>query len=186
MAVVLWIMSSNEFPKVYMKNKSKKNQGFTIIELMVALLIASTLMAYGIPAYHDFTVRQKMANDINDWLGDVTLTRVTAIKMGQRVVIQSLAGPDWKNGWQIFLDVDGDDVYTAAIDDLIRIKQNVGGDMTMDSAASGGTIAFDNLGALTGLALFGGGFQMSIDHADVSKSVLATVSPSGMISTVDL
>ncbi|MBL4660948.1 MAG: GspH/FimT family pseudopilin [Alcanivoracaceae bacterium] len=169
-----------------MKNKSKKSQGFSIIELMVTLLIASILMSYGLPAYHDFTVRQKMTNDINDWLGDVTLTRVTAVKRGQRVVIQSLAGSDWTNGWQVFMDVDSDDVYTAAIDDLIRIKQNIGGDMTMDSAASGDIIAFDNLGALTGLALLGGGFQMNIDHVDVSKSVLATVSPSGMISTVDL
>jgi len=169
-----------------MKNKSKKSRGFSIIELMVTLVIASILMSYGLPAYRDFTVRQKMTNDINDWLGDVTLTRVTAVKMGQRVVIQSLAGSDWKSGWQIFLDVDGDDIYTAAIDDLIRIKQNVGGDMTMDSAASGGTISFDNLGALTGLALLGGGFQMNISHVGVSKSVLATVSPSGMVSTIDL
>ena len=179
-------MFDNEFSKTYMKNKSKKSQGFSIIELLVALVIASILMSYGIPAYHDFTVRQKMSNDINDWLGDVTLTRITAVKMGQRVVIQSLAGSDWKSGWQIFLDVDGDDVYTAAVDDLIRIKQDVGGNMTMDSTASGDTIAFDNLGALTGFALLGGGFQMNIDHVDISKSVLATVSPSGMISTVNL
>jgi|SRR5690606_816517 len=37
----------------------KKNQGFTLIELMIVIAIIAILMAYAIPAYRDYTVRAK-------------------------------------------------------------------------------------------------------------------------------
>lgn len=37
----------------------KKNQGFTLIELMIVIAIIAILMAYAIPAYKDYTIRAK-------------------------------------------------------------------------------------------------------------------------------
>ncbi len=167
-----------------MKKYSKRNRGFTLLELIVTITIGGVLLAYGIPAYHDFSVRQKMSNDINDWVGDMTLARTTAVKMGQKVVIQSMSG--WKNGWQVYHDVDGNNLFDPAVDNLLRMADEVKGDMVMDASTSGGTIAFDNLGSLTGPALLNGGFQMTFSHQDVTQSISATVSPSGLIATKKL
>lgn len=169
-----------------MKKFSKKSKGVTLLELMVTVAIGGALLAYGIPAYHDFSVRQKMSNDVNDWVGDMTLARTTAVKMGQRVVIQSMGG--WKNGWQVYHDVDGNNLFDPAVDNLIRMADEVKGDMVMDAttSGSGGTIGFDNLGSLTGPALLNGGFQMTFSHNDVAESISATVSPSGLIATKKL
>jgi type IV pilus assembly protein PilA len=42
----------------------KKNQGFTLIELMIVIAIIAILMAYAIPAYRDYTVRAKAGEGI--------------------------------------------------------------------------------------------------------------------------
>lgn len=38
----------------------KKNQGFTLIELMIVIAIIAILMAYALPAYRDYTIRTKL------------------------------------------------------------------------------------------------------------------------------
>lgn len=39
----------------------KRDQGFTLIELMIVVAIIAILMAYALPAYRDYTVRTRLA-----------------------------------------------------------------------------------------------------------------------------
>ena len=43
----------------------KKQQGFTLIELMIVIAIIAILMAIAIPAYQDYAVRTKVSEGIN-------------------------------------------------------------------------------------------------------------------------
>ena len=43
----------------------KKQQGFTLIELMIVIAILGILMAIAIPAYQDYAVRAKVSEGIN-------------------------------------------------------------------------------------------------------------------------
>lgn len=158
-----------------MKIKLKQKQlGFTMIELMISLAIVGILMSYAIPAYREFGLRQKVTNESNNLLGDLTFTRVTAIKEGQAVVIRSLSGIDWSNGWQIFLDKDRDGAYSSG-DVRLRLSQAKNQNIIMTGTDN--RAEFNNLGSANVVNV------ITISHADISKTVILSVSPSGMVST---
>jgi len=100
----------------------KKNQsGFTLIEILITLTIASILLSYGIPNLKDFLTRQSLTTKANDILVDLVYARSEAINGGTPVSI--IANPTWDKGWKIVTDNNGDGVLeTLRISDVIEEK----------------------------------------------------------------
>ncbi|MCF6318560.1 MAG: GspH/FimT family pseudopilin [Proteobacteria bacterium] len=160
-------------------NKYINQKGFSLIELMVVLLIASILLAYGIPSYREFGLRQSVTNEANSLVTDLTYARVTAVKEGKSVVVLSSAGNDWSQGWDVFFD-DGEltagvPTYSAADDVMLRRSQNVSNSLTLTGVS--GVVGYNNVGAAS--------FQNSINitHLGTSKAVVVRVNASGMITS---
>jgi len=85
------------------------NSGFTLIELIITLTIASILMALAVPGFQGFVSSNRLTAQINDVIADISLSRSEAIKRntttGVCVSTSGTAcsvGGNWASGWLVY------------------------------------------------------------------------------------
>lgn len=55
-------------------------RGFTLIELMVAVVVAAVLLAVAVPSFKSITISNKLNTAVNDLVGSLNTARMEAIK----------------------------------------------------------------------------------------------------------
>ena len=94
--------------------------GFSLIELMYAVVIGGIIMAVGFPLFSGFIKNSRLTTQTDDVLTSLHVARNEAVNRGHNIRILTLSGgTDWASGWQIRLDVD-DDGTTDAEDTVLR------------------------------------------------------------------
>jgi len=103
--------------------KTEKNQGFTLVEVLMAIMIVGILAAVAIPAMGNFIRNSRITASVNDFVTAVTIARSEATKRRGIMTIcpsndplaatPSCAETEWENGWLVFADADGDAVLDA-------------------------------------------------------------------------
>ncbi len=132
----------------------KRQSGFNIIELMVAIAVFGVLLGVGIPGVESYIQNGRMTTQINSLSTALSHARSEAIKLNQRVVVCVSengtscdavgTGNGWNKGWLVFVDRNANGVL------------NKGGS-GVDDCAQGATTdcllfqqkAFDGANALT-------------------------------------
>ena len=97
--------------------RSTKVAGFTIVELMIALVIAAILLMMAVPSYHGFIKRNNVQNLQNRMATAIVTARSEATAHNGATTLCASAngetcGGVWNNGWIVFLD-DGNGGGTA-------------------------------------------------------------------------
>ena len=84
------------------------SRGFTLIEMMIAILIGAVLLAIGVPSFRDAALGSKLSNIANDLNASVQVARSEAIKRNVPVTLcRSTNGTsctddsEWATGWII-------------------------------------------------------------------------------------
>ena len=90
-----------------------KENGFTLVELMITLLVVTVLLALGVPSFTEFIKNNRLAAQTNDFVIAMQLARNEAVKRGTGTVVcasedqSTCSGSnDWSTGWIIFSDLD--------------------------------------------------------------------------------
>lgn len=89
----------------------RRDSGFTLIELMIAIALVAILLATAVPALDDFTNDARQTGAINDFISAIHIARNTAITTNSRVTMcASASGTNceltaWESGWIVFGDL---------------------------------------------------------------------------------
>lgn len=98
---------------------SKQVRGFTLVELMVTIAVATILMMVAVPNYLTFQRNAQLSEAVSNFMSAVNAARGNAIKQGRNTYMIPLVGTDWASGWQVYTDLNWDQAYTAGTDELV-------------------------------------------------------------------
>lgn len=135
----------------------KRDAGFTLIELSIALAIVAVVAVGVVPALGDIMTRNRAATLTNEFLVALSYARSEAITRARPVTLcrmDSTAGQctdanfgsgkcvcvttttastadGWEDGWLTFIDNDGDgSIDTSENDSLLQVQSALGGGFT--------------------------------------------------------
>ena len=134
-----------------------KEQGVTLVELLIILVIIGITLSLAVPAYQNMTARNRIATQTNDMLVAITLARSEALRISRTVSVQAdspNAGDEFGNGWCVVVGNPGN--CTGAI----RKFAGLDGALTLASVEGVTSLQFNGMGALTNL---GGDSSRSLD-----------------------
>ncbi|WP_026279882.1 GspH/FimT family pseudopilin [Thioalkalivibrio sp. ALJ16] len=87
----------------------ERSRGFTLVELMVTLLVASILLGIGVPAFGSLVEQTRLTTSTNQFLTTLHMARSEAIRRGHLVTLCTsndgntcTSGADWDAGWILY------------------------------------------------------------------------------------
>ncbi len=121
------------------------NCGFTLLELMTALVVAATLIAIAVPSMSSFIQNNRIVTQTNDLVADLNFARSEAVKRSTTIGICkssdattcNTAGNNWAIGRIIFVDLNANGVVDAG-ESILRVREKLDGGNTLNA---GGNLA---------------------------------------------
>ena len=123
--------------------------GYTLIELMAVLAIASTLLIVAIPMFRTQVQNSRMSAAATDLLGTFMSAKSQAIGLNYPVKVcisNNAPGPDdlecvengqWEDGWFTFVDIDNDGNFDAGAEEVLQIHAPMADNLTARSSQTG-------------------------------------------------
>lgn len=151
----------------------RKSQGFSLLELMVAVAVLAVISALAAPSFKQLLAAQRVRVTAYNIISDLVFARSEAVKRGENVTVTPTSSA-WVNGWS---------VNVASTAEVIGGQGSVGGGV--EFTASPSSVTFDRNGrtsvvTVVRFALTDGGTHprcVSLDPSGRPKSA-NTVCPS--------
>ena len=167
------------FPKVLFP--TKKNTGFTIIELLIGIVIIGLLIAISSPNLREFIVQLRVDNEVSSLHRLILSARNVAINSGKNVTLCPLngntCGTNWHNELSVFTNSNNtlidNKTYDVTQEAIIKIKAGINNGDSLTFSQS--IIIFSPTGRL----LSGGNGRFSYcpkDNSEASRGIEISLS----------
>jgi len=131
--------------------KKHQYQGFTLVELLVALVIAGLLISAGVPRLSSVFTAFSASSSADELVSALAFARGQAIYRQEAVSVCSgtsncTGSNTWTGGWIVFVDGNGDSNYSASepSDELLKVIEVTHGDIEITHNSD--IVTFDRLG----------------------------------------
>lgn len=132
----------------------RKENGITLLELLVTLAVVSLLLSAGVPGFRNVIMDNRLVSEANEFVTAVNLARSSAVRYQRNATVcastnfnatvPSCAGTsDWSTGWIIWVDKDRDSVTDA--NEVIAVNGPLS-DSTTFTSTGASAFTYDALG----------------------------------------
>ncbi|MBK1654356.1 GspH/FimT family pseudopilin [Allochromatium vinosum] len=162
-----------------------RQTGFTLLELMVTVAVATILLAIAVPSFQDVIRRNRLAAATNDFLASIYYTRSEAVKEDKRAIMcassnGSTCTGSWADGWIVVVDSNRNDEVDET-DKLVLVREALSSDVfnITDNLPVASRIAYIPSGRVRGRGngRGNGTITIAVSGYDAKKEI--TISNSG-------
>lgn len=161
--------------------------GFSLIELVTVLAVATILVGVALPNFREFTRRSNVTEINNSLVTAINLARAEAVKRGRQVaVVSTSGGSDWSTGWTVIADDNSNGNFADSSDSKLQARAALDANnykVTTKATGTGGAdkqIVFGVAGTLAA----GTKFDINVcRNSEAAKSKHIVVTASGMTSS---
>jgi type IV fimbrial biogenesis protein FimT len=150
-----------------MTTMRSRQQGLTLVELMVTLAVAIILIAVGMPLFSGLVGSNRATTQANSLVSALKLARSEAVKRADSVTVCADDGGacggagDWANGWLVHTDVNDSGGFDAG--DVLRTWDPLAASSSV-TVAGGAAVTFFATGAANNT------FSFELDDSEASGS----------------
>lgn len=127
-----------------MQYPNPRPNGFTTIELLTGVLIATILVTSAAPGFVQVATNNRMTAHANQLITALALAKSTAVSQGKRVTLcastdQSTcaaSSSDWRYGWVLFIDETGTVGVRDGGDLILRAGTGTKGNLGLQSSGT--------------------------------------------------
>lgn len=124
----------------------KTSNGFTLVEVMIAISVMAILIFGGVPSFIQFIRDTAVSSQSNNLVSAINYARSEAIRRGDEIHLTAITDDKqktaWINGWVIWIDNNGDGKKDTT--EVLRMFDAPDGDLTLDKNVS--DIVFNAIG----------------------------------------
>jgi len=164
---------------------ARSQRGFSLIELMVTVIVAAILLAVAVPNMRKFMQRNRVANQSNSIMADLTFARGQAASTRAYISICPRATTtdntcattgNYDNGWVIYTAVKPNTAYDPTATDAAArlLRVTLLADAASIRASSPGPLTYNGRGELLASTAL---------TADMTVTICSKASPSDSIGT---